>query len=211
MKITEHTNACEGAGHVFGQYARQLHGYLRKKLGNDQDSEELLSDVMMKLYKNCERLEEVDNVRAWLYRITYNAAMDYYRDRQKKQESERAAGNIEVPVEQDIYQSMSQLVPAMVNLLPEEYRSAVMWCDLEGLSQQEVADKLNISLSGAKSRIQRGRKKLKELFSECIWIESDRRGRPVSYSIKPHCNPLQHLADPINQNLLPGAEGDCGC
>lgn len=202
------TDQYKEATDVFDRYAGELLAYVQGKLQDAEESRELLSEVLMKLYRNSEHLPEIDNVRAWLYRITHNTVMDYFREQQRR--SEAATPFEEKEVEECIYRSMEKLVPAMVAMLPDEYGQAVEWADLEGVPQKEIADRLGISLSGAKSRVQRGRKKLKYLFTECLWMESDRKGRPVSAAIKPGCRPLRHLIQ--EKETVPSVDnGACDC
>lgn len=80
----------------------------------------------------------------------------------------------------------------MIDNLPEPYREAVVLTELEGLTQKELAGRLGISLSGAKSRVQRGRQQLKEMLFDCCRFEFDRRGgvvdcEPRSKSDCPEC------------------------
>lgn len=70
----------------------------------------------------------------------------------------------------------------MVELLPKPYREAMRLADFEGLSQQEIADRMGISLSGAKSRVQRARQQLREMILDCCHVERDRRGNVVDYA-----------------------------
>ncbi|HHC73482.1 MAG TPA: RNA polymerase sigma factor SigZ, partial [Thiothrix sp.] len=72
----------------------------------------------------------------------------------------------------------------MVKMLPDKYKKAVQLSEIEGKTQQEVAKLEGISLSGAKSRVQRGRKLLKAILNECCQIEINRRNQPVSYEPK---------------------------
>jgi RNA polymerase sigma-70 factor (ECF subfamily) len=65
------------------------------------------------------------------------------------------------------------------------YRQAVQLSEIEGLPQQEVADRLGLSLSGAKSRIQRGRLMLKDELERCCRFEFDRRGNVMDYEPRP--------------------------
>ena len=81
----------------------------------------------------------------------------------------------------------------LISLLPEEYAAALRLSELEEISQKEVAKRLGISYSGAKSRVQRGREKLKALFMECCHLEFSRDGSIVSATIKDSCKPLQGL------------------
>ena len=65
--------------------------------------------------------------------------------------------------------------------LPQEYRLPLLLSELNGLPQKEVAERLGLSLSAAKSRVQRGRKRLKDLFIECCDFELDHRGSVTAY------------------------------
>jgi RNA polymerase sigma-70 factor, ECF subfamily len=67
----------------------------------------------------------------------------------------------------------------MIYSLPEPYREALVLTEFDGLSQQQLAERLGISLSGAKSRVQRGRQQLKEMLHECCTFEFDRRGKVI--------------------------------
>jgi RNA polymerase sigma-70 factor (ECF subfamily) len=69
----------------------------------------------------------------------------------------------------------------MIERLPDHYRQAVMLSEIEGLKQREVAIKQGISLSGAKSRVQRGRKMLKEMLMAGCHFEFDHRGTVIDY------------------------------
>ena len=70
---------------------------------------------------------------------------------------------------------------AMLPSIPEKYRAAVELAEVEGLTQQQVGQRLGLSLSGAKSRVQRGRKILRNMLLGCCHLEFDRRGNVVDY------------------------------
>lgn len=76
----------------------------------------------------------------------------------------------------------------MMEELPEKYREALHLTEIQGLTQKELAERLNISLSGAKSRVQRAREKLKGVLLECCHVEVDRRGKVMDWESKePDC------------------------
>jgi RNA polymerase sigma-70 factor (ECF subfamily) len=82
----------------------------------------------------------------------------------------------------------------MIHSLPGPYREAVLLTEFEGLTQKEFAERLGISLSGAKSRVQRGRQQLKDMLLECCRFEFDRRGHafdcePRKPGACPECSP----------------------
>jgi RNA polymerase sigma-70 factor (ECF subfamily) len=76
----------------------------------------------------------------------------------------------------------------MIDRLPDPYRQALTLTELEGRTQRELADALGLSLSGAKSRVQRGREQLKELILACCHVEVDRRGGVVDYEPRRECS-----------------------
>ena len=72
----------------------------------------------------------------------------------------------------------------MIERLSQDYRDAITLVEIEGLTQQAAAKQMGISFSGMKSRVQRGRKQLKQMLDDCCLIELDRRGGVVDYNIR---------------------------
>lgn len=79
----------------------------------------------------------------------------------------------------------AQWLPELIAELPETYREAVQLSELEGLPQHEIARRLGLSLSGAKSRVQRGRALLKDVLEQCCRFEFDRRGNLIDIDPRP--------------------------
>lgn len=200
--------ACELVAPVFRQYERELLGYIEKRLKDSEESEEVLHQILMKIYKHCEKLPHIRNTRAWLYQMTRNAMCDYFRENQRRQDLNTIT---EVREESDdsFVQSLEPLIPAMIRMLPDAYGIPLRMSDLEGVPQKEIARRLGLSLSGTKSRIQRGREKLKALFFECCYLELDQRGVPVSFTVKAHCKPL--LPYQPGQEAVESSQNACDC
>jgi RNA polymerase sigma-70 factor (ECF subfamily) len=87
--------------------------------------------------------------------------------------------------EGDIACELAGYIAAFVAMLPSPYREAVTLTELEGLSQKEAAEMCGVSLSGMKSRVQRGRERLRSLIEECCQIALDARGRVISCVPRP--------------------------
>lgn len=158
--------SCEIVAPIFAEYRMILARFIQSRVKDPVDSEELLSEVMMKIYKHCEQLESIRNTEAWLVTIARNSINDYFRDRQKHFRLE----NIEpivIEEEPDLTESLSRCVPALLMKLPPKYAQPLIQYELEGISQKTLAGQYKMSESGLKSRVQRGRKMLKELFKEC--------------------------------------------
>jgi len=94
---------------------------------------------------------------------------------------------VEMNVSNDEEHNLKKLVmswlPGMISELTETYREAVDLYELHRVPQKQIADKLGISLSGAKSKVQRGREKLKAILFDCCSFENDRRGNVIGYRV----------------------------
>ncbi|MFN8001626.1 MAG: RNA polymerase sigma factor SigZ [Acidobacteriota bacterium] len=170
---------------VWQDYHANLLSFLRHRTGNRDLAEDLLQDVFVKIHSRLETLADGERLQAWLYRIAQNSLIDHYRTAREHEPlpddlAERWA--VEPGEDGDIWQELTTCLRPMVEWLPEPYREALRLSDLEGVPLKDIAAQLNLSLPGVKSRVQRGRTKLKELFLTCCQFEFDGRGQPISYA-----------------------------
>jgi len=182
--------SCQTVAPVFLQYEDALKGFILKQVKDPQQTKDILHEVLLKVHTHCEKLPEVRNIKAWLYQITRNAVYDYFRAAGKQVALETDIAD----EHEDIFQKqILECVRPLIGLLPETYSQPLILSDLEEKPQQEVANMLGLSLTATKSRIQRARQKLRELFFECCHLELDHAGRLVSMEIKDDCTSLRHL------------------
>ena len=168
--------------HIWHEFAGKLGQFIRARVNDPATAEDILQDVFVKIQARLDQLKDPTRLQSWIYLIARNAVIDYYRTRKEtvevpetlRAEQESEDGEIE-----DLKASFRR----MIYNLPEPYREAVVLTEFDGLTQQELANRLGISLSGAKSRVQRGRERLKEMLHECCTFEFDRRGKVID------CNP----------------------
>lgn len=160
-------------------FRRELLAFLRRRMPAD-DADDVLQDVLMRAHNHQDELRDGQRATSWLYQIARNAAIDYYR-RRAANRSEATPDLDLLPQEPDAPagQELVRCMRHVLEQLPDEYREAVRQSDLENRPQQEIADALGISLSGAKSRVQRGRAKLKSLMQACCHLELDKYGQAV--------------------------------
>jgi RNA polymerase sigma-70 factor (ECF subfamily) len=127
-----------------------------------------------------------------VYRTARNVIVDYYRSPTIRREvasgdqEDLAAANAESQAiseddERAALRELAACMTPMIRQLPPPYREAVTLADLEGVNQAAAAARAGVSISGMKSRIQRGRKQLKSVLEECCRIQLDRRGTIVAY------------------------------
>jgi len=170
-----------------------LAGLIARRVADPQDAEDVLQDVMLRIHRHSDELADADRLAAWVHRIARNAIVDYYRRRAARPELPAGAvGDLEpradAPLGESVSEALRQELAAclrpLVDRLPESQREALVLTEFEGLSQVEAARRLGISVSGAKTRVQRGRAHLKTLLLDCCHVELDRRGGITEYRVR---------------------------
>jgi RNA polymerase sigma-70 factor (ECF subfamily) len=159
-------SSCELVAPVFQEYRDILTRFITSRVNDPVDQEELLSQVMMKIYDNCEKVDDIRNTEAWLITIAKNTITDYFRERQKRH-SESLPLELSEIIDEDLIQHLSDCIPSLIKKLPKKYAQPLIDADLKGIPQKTLAVQYNMSESGLKSRVQRGRIQLKALFTEC--------------------------------------------
>jgi RNA polymerase sigma-70 factor (ECF subfamily) len=162
----------------------RLLSFLRRRVVTPEDAEDLLQEVFTRIHENAATLGEVESVTGWVYRTAGNAVTDYYRRRgasARATEALAAAPSTVTENEDAVEDELAQCLRPLIATLPSIYGQALELTELEGRTQGEAAESLGLSLSGMKSRVQRGRSKLKEVLLECCHVEIDRRGSVVGY------------------------------
>ena len=173
---------------IWNEHHTALRGFIHSRVKDEGVSDDLLQDVFVRIHSSIGSLKEDENLRSWIYQIARNSIIDHYRrDRPSEELPEDLCDESEQT--DDAVSRLSECVIPFINELQEPYREAVMLSEIEGMTQQAVADKLGLSLSGAKSRVQRGRAMVKELFTDCCNFEFDARGQLMGYQAKgcDHC------------------------
>jgi RNA polymerase sigma-70 factor (ECF subfamily) len=173
---------CEQVWGVWQEHSAGLRRYLQGRIRAHALTDDILSEVMLKVYKNCERLTEVKDVKAWLTRVAQNTLTDYYRTQKTSELPSSEVLAADSDAEEVLpEQRMAACLGQMLTLLAEKDRFPLQWADLEGIPQEEVARRLGISLSGAKSRIQRARLKLRQQIEACCQVETNTQGRVADF------------------------------
>ncbi len=172
---------------MWRMYRKSLLQYIRPRVG-EEDAEDILHDVMVKAWQSLGTLRAGTKLSGWLHRITRNAIVDYYRSRRSSQSFDEEEFLPTLEDENHAERELANCLRPMIEQLPAEYRNALYMAELEGRRQQEIADKEGLSISGAKSRVQRGRKQLKEILDRCCHIELSSSGSITGYSPREECN-----------------------
>ena len=162
---------------------QHLRPYLARRVASPADIDDLLQDIFVRMHQGLGNLRDDERFGGWVYRIANSAIVDKARRRARTPHAgssdEVALGNPAEADDEGLQSDLGECVALFVSRLPSPYREAVTLTELEGLTQKGAAEMLGISLSGLKSRVQRGRDKIRHMFEECCQISVDCRGRVI--------------------------------
>lgn len=153
----------------------ELRQWLRGRLGDAHDAEDLLQELFLKALRQDKKFCEIGNARAWLFEVARNAVAD--RLRLKKEQVELPEDLPDEHEETPAVASLAVCLPRVLSELSEEDRDVLTRCDLEGMKQEEYARLKGLSLAGAKSRVQRARRRLREQLTSACQVQFDEAGR----------------------------------
>ncbi len=159
----------------------RLGRFIAARIGNPADAEDVLQDVLVRAVAGLEQLKDAARLHAWLYGIARNAIIDHYR------RSGRAPARADVDIaalpaaepEEDGAAGLLQCLEPMLRGLDDRDREVLELADRDGVSQKDLVERLGLSYSGAKSRVQRARARLRDRFNTCCSLERDRRGSVI--------------------------------
>ncbi|MFN3884573.1 MAG: sigma-70 family RNA polymerase sigma factor [Rhodocyclaceae bacterium] len=140
---------------AWDKHETELRRFLRHRASDDATAEDLLQEVFLRALRQKNGLCGIDNPRAWLFQTARNLLID--RLRMTKELVELPDDLAEEVEEVPLVDSLTQCLPRVLSELSAQDREAITLCDIEGMTQQEYAKRLGLSLPAAKSRVQRAR------------------------------------------------------
>ena len=156
-------------------HAAELRGWLRHRVDNPALADDLLQDLFLKALRQGERFCDLHNARAWLFEVARNLLADHLRVSHHM---------VELPDDltaqtddTDTVDTLTACLPRVLSELSPEDREAITLCDLQGMAQADFARATGLSLSAAKSRVQRARVRLRTHMSQACQVQMDAGGR----------------------------------
>ena len=150
-------------------------------------ADDIVHDVLLKALSRIQTLEDPSKLRAWLYGIARNAIVDHFRARRPTEPLPEDLRDDEASNMSQAEQDLAQCLVPLLDSLPAAHRQALVLAEVDGLPQREIAKREHLSLSGAKSRVQRGRRMLRAALLRCCRIELDRRGGVTGFKQQSVC------------------------
>jgi RNA polymerase sigma-70 factor, ECF subfamily len=158
----------------------RLYRFILSRVDNPDDAQDILQSVFFKIHASLDTVRELERIESWVFQITRNCIKDYYRRPGKAILDENIPVFDEYASHDPTFQ-VAEYVHEVVSSLPSKYREAIELTDYQGMSQQDAARIVGISVSGMKSRVQRARAMVREIMQACCHFEFDTRGIIMEY------------------------------
>ncbi|WP_044212843.1 sigma-70 family RNA polymerase sigma factor [Flammeovirga sp. OC4] len=175
---------------IWNNFHQELEGFITSKVNEKDEVQDILQDVFIKIHEKKALLKDEQQLESWIYQITRNSIIDFYRKRKNNQTFD--VDQVDLPQEFNGSDSNLQACEACVKpfilQLPEKYQDVLMKVTYHRVSQKEYAHQHQLSYSAVKSRVQRGREQLKQSFETCCTQVDDGFGN-ITFNCKSgNCN-----------------------
>ncbi len=175
-----------------------LRAFIAKRVNAHDHVDDILQDVFVRVHRQMDTVKDPRRIVSWIYQVTRNTIIDHYRKPGRQREIpaglsseldvfDEVSKKSEAAPRNEGGESRSELagcIRPMIERLSQDYRDAITLVEIGGLTQQAAAKQMGLSLSGMKSRVQRGRKQLRQMLEDCCLIELDRRGGVADYRLR---------------------------
>ena len=167
---------------IWRELSDRLRRFVRSRIQSDSDVDDILQRVFLRIHSRIDDLREVDRLESWVFQIARNAVTDRFRKKRDIQDDvESLVDDSDDANSENTTTELARCLDSLIDRLPDDQRRALSMYEFDGVSQKDIAIQESISLSGAKSRIQRGRASLEAMLKSCCEFQLDRRGNVVDY------------------------------
>ncbi len=174
---------------VWAEYQQTLKAFLHSKVSNTADVEDLLQEILIKTFQNLHKVQDASSVKSWLFQLANNTIIDFYRKHARQQRDSKIDADdlwfADLDHNEEFKQRLSLCIEPFIQALPEQSASLLLAVDIKGQSQKALAEEQNVSYSTIKSRVQKSRGDLKNLFEQCCNLSLDKQGNVIDCELKP--------------------------
>lgn len=173
--------AVKGDGAAFSElmaaHEKRMYAVAFRLCGNHEDAQDCLQDSMIRVYKAISSFKGQSSFATWLYRITTNTCLDELRRRKTRQSTSldglldtgwSPSDELDTPERHALMSEKRREIERAIADLPDDMRAAIVLRDIQGFSYEEIARILDANVGTVKSRISRGRERLREKLKETL-------------------------------------------
>lgn len=167
--------------------------FVGRRVRDAASVEDITQDVLLKISRGLDSVKRAERIEAWALRIAGNRVADYFRAARPTEHFQEEAHSAQVVSTQEaselnedtfLRSQINAYIRAVIEGLPPIHKEALLLTEYEGLSQVALARRLGLSVSGAKSRVQRARAAVKEEIERCCRWSKDRYGSVIDVQPK---------------------------
>lgn len=181
--VSNHSPTFTCVKSAWRMHEAELRRFLAHRLSDPHLAEDMLQEVFIKAMQQGAGFCQLGSARAWLFEVARNAVADHFRQRRELVElpEELAIDTDEAPT----VDHLAACIPRVLRELSAADQEAIMLCDLQGMKQEDFAHAKGLSLAGAKSRVQRARKRLMERLTTACQVQFDETGQVTHFVPRP--------------------------
>jgi RNA polymerase sigma-70 factor, ECF subfamily len=177
---------------VAEQFRAEIFAYIQSKVGDSATADDLTQETFLKVSRALVKGTMPEHFRGWLYRIARKTTIDFVTESRRfvpledsiiKREANKSESSDSGDTE--FRKQLFSYTLKVIETLPAEDRDALTLTEVDGLSREELAGELGISLTAAKSRVHRARAKLRKTVEECCRLVTDPYGRVMDWRKRP--------------------------
>ncbi|MGD9703915.1 MAG: sigma-70 family RNA polymerase sigma factor [Acidimicrobiia bacterium] len=177
---------------IWADVGASMEAFVRRRVNDPHHADDVVAEVMLRIHQHLGTLDDEERVTAWVFRIARNTITDHYRRSSRRREVLAAEPEPASEPSADEWlddqaatlAELASCIRPLVDALPGDYRRALELTDLDGHSQADAARLEGISVSGMKSRVQRGRRQFATLVKQCCDVTTDSRGALVDFHLR---------------------------
>ncbi|TMM29811.1 sigma-70 family RNA polymerase sigma factor [Polaribacter aestuariivivens] len=159
----------------------ELYKFILGKIKDEQTSKDIHQEVFLKVQSKIHQLKHTSKLTSWVYQITRNSIIDYFR---KKENKNISINDLDIPETEGNnfdYSNLTNCINQKIENLSTQHKEAIILTSFKNYSQKELSEHLKISYSGTKSRVQKSKEILRKNILDCPNVESDSRGKLLDF------------------------------
>ncbi len=168
---------------IWVKYRLALQRFLHAKVSNEADVEDLLQEILIKTHNNLASVKTQKSIKAWLFQLANNTIIDFYR-KQARHETSNIEDFLVDENTASVKVKLANCISPFIQALPEAHANLLIAIDINNQSQKQYAEQHGISYSTVKSRVQKSRSLLKQVFDDCCHFNIDKLGNVYGYDRK---------------------------
>jgi RNA polymerase sigma-70 factor, ECF subfamily len=175
---------------IHEQFHKMLFNFINKRISNSDDAEDILQEVFIRISTHMHGVTEEQKLKSWIFTVTRNAITDYYRKNARIKRADmrdEMIDDIKETTDVDATKGLDKCLEGLIDRLPVEYRDIIIDSEIKGIKQKDLAGKYDLAYPSVRSRVQRGRSRLKDMLLHCCKIEADSRGNIMEASQVGNC------------------------